>query len=215
MSGKMKKLQRVAEEEPVNTVKSSPPELCGIRRNLLPAGNAEGRVFQMDILRSACAEIIQCQIREYYRRRYGVFAAVVYVFHNCRARFRKLAFRNKVTKNHHSAHVKDNRNGGNHNPIPVVVIDRPNKAGKNWVNTHFDGAELLIHRQDCRRVLSLISSRNVGGIRNHGIGRGIWCWIFRMLRGILQGCKKILQARQKRRCRLSPGCGWRCRWGRG
>ena len=100
-------------------------------------------------------------------------------------------------------------------PCPPEVDIRLRARAFDFARKLEISAELLIHRQDCRRVLSLISSRNVGGIRNHGIGGGIWCWIFRMLRGILQGCKKILQARQKRRCRLSPGCGWRCRWGRG
>ncbi len=70
-------------------------------------------------------------------------------------------------------------------------------------------AELLIHRQDCRRVLNLISCRNVGGIRNHGIRGGKWCWISCMVQGIPPGCQKFLQMRQKRGCRLFPGGGWR------
>ena len=72
-------------------------------------------------------------------------------------------------------------------------------------------AELLIHRQDCRRVLNLVSSRNVGGIRNHRIGAGIWGGISFMVRGIPPECQKFLQMRQKRGCPLSPTGGWRCR----
>ena len=65
-------------------------------------------------------------------------------------------------------------------------------------------AELLIHRQDCRRVLSLISSRHVGGIRNHGIGGGKCCWISGMVRGMPQRCQQNLQMWQKRGGRFSP-----------
>ena len=62
--------------------------------------------------------------------------------------------------------------------------------------------QLLIRRQDCWRVSSLISSRTVGGIRNHGmtggIRDGIRDGIYRMVGGKPPRCQKILQSRQKR-----------------
>ncbi len=59
-------------------------------------------------------------------------------------------------------------------------------------------AELLIHRRDSKSVLNLISCRNVGGMRNHGIGGVKWCWISCRVRGMPQRCQKNLPIRQKR-----------------
>ena len=59
-------------------------------------------------------------------------------------------------------------------------------------------------------MLHLVSSKNVGGMRNHGIAGGIWGWISGMVSGISQRCQIILQIRLEWGERSFPRGGWHC-----